>query len=120
MKFRPDSDERACGTAVEHGGIEAACMRTNGHAGSHMAIMRDAAIADGVCFGCRERRKHKPDCWAGKPHGRDCPHRCSMCRGAEPRRVLVIDYQLCIDGQPTGRSWDHEPRHVTARRRAKR
>lgn len=39
-----------------------------------------------------------------KPHGRDCPDRCSQCLGAVARRVS-IDATM-IDGQPGGRSLD--------------
>lgn len=54
-----------------------------------------------------------------KPHGRDCP-RCSLCMGATPQRVSVVDGVLCLDGVPTGREMDNEPRRITARRRARK
>lgn len=43
-----------------------------------------------------------------KPHGRDCPDRCSMCRGAPVRRVDAAAGTLTIDGQPAGRPMDPE------------
>ena len=39
-----------------------------------------------------------------KPHGRDCPDRCSMCRGATPRIVTVIGAEVRIDGELVDRS----------------
>ena len=41
-----------------------------------------------------------------KPHGRDCPDRCSQCLGAVPRRVSLDGTALTIDGVPTAK---HEP-----------
>lgn len=41
-------------------------------------------------------------------HGRDCPHRCSMCLQAVPRRVTHDGHQLLLDGKPTGRTLDRE------------
>lgn len=72
VKFRSDSEETACGKRVagdlsdkydDLGGL--ACMRSSGHTGDCIALMRDAADADGVCFGCREKhgRPHSPDCF---------------------------------------------------------
>lgn len=59
VKFRRDSDEEVCGERVpgegsryaKYGGI--ACMRRYLHAGEHVGMCRDAAIADGVCGWCR-------------------------------------------------------------------
>jgi hypothetical protein len=77
MKFRPDSDEHACGERVpgelsdkyaDLGGI--ACMRIEGHEGEHIGMVRDAAIADGVEFCCRiplGATVHRDDCWRNKP-----------------------------------------------------
>lgn len=55
MRFRHDSDERACGKAVGHGEMHGpfACLRTADHDGECIALACDAAAADGVCFGCR-------------------------------------------------------------------
>ena len=41
-----------------------------------------------------------------KPHGRDCPARCSQCLGVTPRRVSSD--ATTIDGQPSGRGLDGE------------
>lgn len=121
MKFRPDSDERACGAETNHGELHGsfACLRTAGHSGEHIALMCDAARADGVCFGCRERTGHQADCLRRKPHGKDCPHRCSMCLGATPKHITIVDHQLCEDGRPVGRQVDDERRQVTARKTAR-
>jgi hypothetical protein len=48
-------------------------------------------------------------------HGKDCP-RCSICMGAEPRKVTVIDHALHVDGVPVGRDYQPE-RVITARRK---
>ncbi len=67
MKFRKDSDERSCNGSIPSGKWYGplACMRTAGHKGKHIAAMNLAALADGVCFGCRVpiETPHKPDCW---------------------------------------------------------
>lgn len=61
MKFNPHSDEQSCGRRVpgelsdkydDLGGL--ACMRTAGHDGDCIAMVRDAGIADGVHWCCRE------------------------------------------------------------------
>ena len=70
MRFRRDSNIEACGHEVP--GSEAACAgdfiytRTAGHNGDHIALARDAAETDGVCYDCREpvSEPHKPDCHA--------------------------------------------------------
>ncbi len=55
MKFRRDSEERACGESITtdrwYGPL--VCMRTEGHDGEHIAMVGDAAKADGVCWECR-------------------------------------------------------------------
>ena len=33
-----------------------------------------------------------------KPHGRDCPHACSICADVPVRRVEVVDGVNVIDG----------------------
>ena len=35
-----------------------------------------------------------------KPHGRDCPDRCSICIGAVPRKVEQDEDVLLVDGVP--------------------
>lgn len=58
-----------------------------------------------------------------KPHGRDCPDRCSQCLGAPARRVASDGPVITIDGQPTGRAIsndDNELRRYYARRGGKR
>ncbi len=71
VKFRHDSDEEVCGVRVpgeesdrfeKYGGI--ACMRRYSHDGEHVGMMRDAALADGVCGWCREAltSPHRADC----------------------------------------------------------
>lgn len=35
-----------------------------------------------------------------KPHGRDCPDRCSQCKGATPRVVTQDGDRLLVDGDP--------------------
>lgn len=35
-----------------------------------------------------------------KPHGRDCPNRCSLCAGAVPKKVEQRGDQVLIDGEP--------------------
>ena len=70
MKFREDSEERTCNGSIPHARYEAlACMRVEGHEGECIALMGDAARADGVCFGCRETlgMPHKADCYARQP-----------------------------------------------------
>lgn len=70
MRFRKDSDEQSCDRVIASvryeglGGL--ACMRRAGHDGKCIALMCDAAEADGVCFGCREAigEPHKVDCYA--------------------------------------------------------
>lgn len=61
MKFTHHSDEQACGKRVPGdrsdeydalGGL--ACMRTAGHAGECISPVRDAGIADGVHWCCRQ------------------------------------------------------------------
>jgi hypothetical protein len=48
-------------------------------------------------------------------HGRDCPHRCSLCLGASAKRVELTDGQVTIDGEPAGRTPE---RGMPARMRA--
>lgn len=33
-----------------------------------------------------------------KPHGRDCPDRCSQCAGVTPQRIEQVGGELLIDG----------------------
>lgn len=35
-----------------------------------------------------------------KPHGRDCPSKCSLCLGAAVQRVEQQGPELLIDGEP--------------------
>jgi len=37
---------------------------------------------------------------SSKPHGRDCPAKCSQCRGVVPRPVRQDGPLLFIDGEP--------------------
>lgn len=70
MRFRKDSDEEVCGEVVpgsdrgpaEYGGL--ACLRTRGHAGECVSMMRDAARADQRCVHCRAP--------LAEPHRREC------------------------------------------------
>lgn len=43
-----------------------------------------------------------------KPHGRDCPDRCSQCIGAPVQRITIDVAELLIDGKPAGRELDKE------------
>lgn len=71
MKFRRDSDEKVC-DGIESGSDEGigalyggwACMRRAGHEPPCIAMMGDAAKADGVCFACRAplAGPHRDDC----------------------------------------------------------
>lgn len=58
-----------------------------------------------------------------KPHGRDCPDRCSQCLGA-PARIIANDGPvITIDAQPTERTISgaaDEARRRYARRGGKR
>ncbi len=65
MRFRHDTLEHACSKAVDHRLGPMACMRREGHEGKCAAMARDAGIADGVCFGCREPLGlgHRDDCY---------------------------------------------------------
>lgn len=66
MKFRPDTDERACGKSIVHRAGLMACLRTAGHDGECVAVAGDAGRADGVCWACRvpEGDEHRADCHA--------------------------------------------------------
>jgi hypothetical protein len=69
IRYRNDSDERACGGAIPDDKFgPLACLRTSGHLGECIAIACDAAVADGVCFGCRIPlgSGHRDDCYARK------------------------------------------------------
>jgi hypothetical protein len=35
-----------------------------------------------------------------KPHGRDCPTKCSLCAGAVPRKVEQAGPEVTVDGEP--------------------
>jgi len=37
---------------------------------------------------------------SNKPHGRDCPDRCSICLGVTPRKVEQDLDVILIDGKP--------------------
>jgi len=52
-----------------------------------------------------------------KPHGRDCPDRCSICIGATPRRVDVIDGQVLLDDVPERPADPGAPLGMKPRRR---
>lgn len=54
------------------------------------------------------------------PHGaRSTPDTCSQCIGGPVKKITLVGQSLLIDGQPSGRTMDHE--HViTARRKARR
>lgn len=56
-----------------------ACMRKRRHAGPCISLVCDALRAD-------------------KPHGRDCPDRCSICLGVPVRRIEQVGGELTIDG----------------------
>jgi hypothetical protein len=54
MRFRHDTDEESCPRSIldeKFGPL--ACLRRRGHCGKCIALMCDAAAADGVCFDCR-------------------------------------------------------------------
>lgn len=70
MKFNAHSDEQSCGRRVpgklsdkynELGGL--ACVRTAGHDGACIAIMREAGIADGVRWCCRVKLGEEHATW---------------------------------------------------------
>lgn len=43
-------------------------------------------------------------------HGKDCPRWCSQCQpDVAVRRITTRGADLLIDGQPSGRNYDHEP-----------
>ena len=48
-------------------------------------------------------------------HGRDCPDRCSLCRGVVPRRVDQFGKDLTVDGVPAGRQLDVESQQLRDR-----
>lgn len=69
MKFRHGSDEEMCGASCEHAyGYACACTRRKGHVGDHIAVLRDAADADGVCYACRAptHEPHREDCYLNR------------------------------------------------------
>lgn len=70
VKFRRESDEEICGGPAKASFYEGecACLRAFGHEGEHVAMSRDANIADGVCWSCRAKPgdKHWPRCYAEK------------------------------------------------------
>ena len=53
-----------------------------------------------------------------KPHGRDCPDRCSQCLGAPVRVVTNDGPELLVDGERSGRAIDRTEiiRQIYARR----
>lgn len=58
MRFNRDSGEESCPKTIHddprydrYGGL--ACMRVSGHDGECISGVRDAALADGVCWECR-------------------------------------------------------------------
>lgn len=70
MKFNSHSDEQSCGRRVpgemsdkynELGGL--ACMRTAGHDGECIALLRLAGIADGVHWCCRGKLGEEHAAW---------------------------------------------------------
>lgn len=77
MKFNKYSDEQSCGKRVpgeqsdkydDLGGL--ACMRSAGHDGECLAMLRDAGIADGVHWCCRVKIDEAHMGWC-PIHGRD-------------------------------------------------
>lgn len=50
VRFRSDSPEMSCGKVLPG---DVVCLRTHGHDGKCIAMMCDAAAADGVCHACR-------------------------------------------------------------------
>ena len=71
MKFNRDHPDEMCGGTVEppahHSGRHGpyGCLRVMGHEGEHVAMVRGAELADGVCFYCRR---------PGPPHpAEECP-----------------------------------------------
>ena len=77
MRFSNDSDEEVCCEGIPghapncsyktgHASdcYELACLRRRGHEGEHIAMARDAGIADGVCHSCRVPigEGHRADC----------------------------------------------------------
>jgi hypothetical protein len=53
MKFNNQTDEEICAEDVSFKSHVVICLRTKGHEGEHVSLMRDAAIADGVKHCCR-------------------------------------------------------------------
>lgn len=66
--FSRHTGERACGNSIIDDSIHSpyACMRRENHKGICIAMMRDAARADGVCHGCRRplNAPHRKGCTA--------------------------------------------------------
>jgi hypothetical protein len=87
VKFNAYSDEQSCGRRVpgemsdkysDLGGL--ACMRTAGHIGECIAVMRDAGIADGARWCCRVKLDEAHAAW--------CPSRSADRAAGGPDDII--------------------------------
>ena len=92
-RFSRGSDEEICGkTVVKVFGkkkIKCACLRTAEHPGECVAMSYDAAKADGVCYGCRQKvwDEHRKGCDAI-----DFLVECAFCYERFPPAVGFVSY----------------------------
>ena len=64
----------------------------------------------------RDRPGYVPATVIVKPHGRDCPDRCSMCRtDAVPRKVTMDGAIVLVDGEPVNSADDERARYYSRR-----
>lgn len=54
-----------------------------------------------------------------KPHGADCPDRCSICIGARPAQVTVVGGVAHLDGVPQRSSAEPKVSYGRGARRKK-
>ena len=70
MRFTRHHPDEVCDGTIPDPRWEAlACMRRHGHEGEHIAGVRQAGEADGVCYECRRPigDPHTETCRTGKP-----------------------------------------------------